>query len=525
MKAIPYIARAEALDIELEALFSELHEALTLRLRSDAFSWTMRYQRGQCTELLIESSRTQERFSGLSQLPVQSEEDRRRLRRLDERLSQYLGEISQGCDHAEDKAHGTLCTFQGHQGALDHVLLEVFQLESYASERIRLRLEVAKTTSLQDAVTIPLLLNWHDALGSLDVQEQLSRTWCREEPDAAWPWLLRHILIGLQGQREGYAGAEVMTGLHSIQAKVHSGALALDPFSKRSLNRAIGELSLFHERRTLDVSDEDERRYWEEPPHALKHALTWKIVSEVVARHIMTRDLSVFELHPGGGQGDTLSLRDMGGPTMYGEELNDFRAYRRLGSPAPKGQYDPFDNGGFYIRRALFTRDFESFIDDISKRCHLPHGQRNEDAIKHPKVLTYSVMATLLEQHLGGPLELEWRSAICDSSGQVGTRPRRAFDASGEHFKTILKATKVPDSGLSPLYGLWMLVERHERNPPRDEVLLVLEPERAKAWIRSKGKHPKALDLHETLKREKTLSALAGHLWSKRLHHGTTKHF
>jgi hypothetical protein len=518
LRSIETIARAAALDLELSAFFLEAWRGLAHGLRSEALEWTLSYRAGECTEVLIVSPRTQERFSRLSELPVKDRGLRRRLERLEEGLSELLGEVSEACDHSEDKAHGTLCTFSGTDGALKEVSLEVFALEHYASETIKLRLEVARARSLRDAVAIPMHFGWRAAVSTLDDKALRAQGWTQQTPEEPWAWLVRHTLVGLQGEAHDCGGADVLKGLVALKSKAMREANDWEPVTERAVDQAIGELALTHDHRSLDIEGEDERRYWEEPPHNLAHALTWRIVAKVVARHIETRTLAVFELHPGGGQGDTLSLHEMDERSPFGVELNDFRAYRRLGRDMPKGQPDPLGNGGFYVRRARFTRDFEGLIDDVCARCGLPAGSPPEDPLSHPQVLTYAVMAQLLDHHSRGPTQLEWRSAVHDSSGYEGTHTRRAFDAEQGGFTTILKALpKATEGTMNPLYGLWMLVHREEWSPPSEDVLLVVRPETGTAWITSKGKHPKALDLTKALKKEGHLDGLAHALWAKRL--------
>ena len=64
----------------------------------------------------------------------------------------------------------------------------------------------------------------------------------------------------------------------------------------------------------------------------VKHAVTWALVAELMRRHKPKIKLTVLELHPGGGQGDTLALfRREPGQKWPGGEVDDFRAFRRLG--------------------------------------------------------------------------------------------------------------------------------------------------------------------------------------------------
>ena len=512
------VARAEALELELGALFQEVSSALAQALRSDTLEWKLSYRGGRCTEVLLTSPRTQERFSSLRVLPLDDRALVRRLENLALGLESFLAALSQECDHAEDKAHGILCTFSGRDGALDEVLLEVFSLEHYASEKIARTNEVARTRSFRDAVAIPMHLSWYDAIAPLDDKAQRARAWTQERPQEAWAWLLHFRFTDMQGRLGDYCGAEILSGLVRLKSDALKQGRTWESVTERAIDQAIGRLTLFHDARTGDIDAQRERRYWEDPPPKLAHALTWRIVSHVVARHVTSRDLRVFELHPGGGQGDTLSLRDMRGRGAYGEELNDFRAYRRLGRDMPKGKPDPLGDGGYYVRRALFTDDFEGLIDDICARCGMEPGRTPASLTEHPRALSYALMAALLRDHVEAPHHLEWRSAVHDSSGYEGTGPRRAFDRERGGLEGILKTLPKPRKGtLHPLYDLWMLVHRDARNPPPDQVMLVIRPEVARAWVASKDNALRGLDLRKALKKEESVEALARLLWSRRV--------
>ena len=127
-------------------------------------------------------------------------------------------------------------------------------------------------------------------------------------------------------------------------------------------------------------------------------------------------------------------------------------------------------------------------------------------------------MAKLLDHHARSSRQLEWRSAMHDSSGYEGTHPRQAFNAEKGGLQSILKTLPKGRKGtLNPLYGLWMLVERDERSPPADEVMLVIRPEVARAWVASKDNVLRGLDLEKALKKEGHIDALARLLWSRRV--------
>ena len=59
----------------------------------------------------------------------------------------------------------------------------------------------------------------------------------------------------------------------------------------------------------------------------VKHLVTWRIIAEIMRRHLPRLDLRVYEMHPAGGQGDTLGLYlQKPGVPWPGTKLTDFRA-------------------------------------------------------------------------------------------------------------------------------------------------------------------------------------------------------
>ena len=87
----------------------------------------------------------------------------------------------------------------------------------------------------------------------------------------------------------------------------------------------------------------------DDPPAGLKHAATWRLVADILRRHCPNKDLRVYELHPAGGMGDTVSLREMHADQRMGQQLNDFRGWRRMGIPGTGRHPYALGPDGYYV--------------------------------------------------------------------------------------------------------------------------------------------------------------------------------
>lgn len=263
--------------------------------------------------------------------------------------------------------------------------------------------------------------------------------------------------------------------------------------------------------------------YWENPPDHYRHAVTWRLVAEVMALHVPDRDLRVYELHPAGGMGDTLSMRQMDGRSTYGEELNDFRAWRRMGEPGEGRCPDALPDGGFYMHGAIREETFEATLRGLLHALGLNEGRTPRSPYAHPRVLTHFFMAALLTPHTHDERAWQWRSGMADSSGYCGTGARNAFNPEQPHFQHV--RTHLPREvrgGPDPLYDIWFLTHQHQYNPNRDAIRLIVDAATATAWLNrappASEEEPsteEAFDLREAFAKHGSMEAFAAWVWEQ----------
>jgi len=181
----------------------------------------------------------------------------------------------------------------------------------------------------------------------------------------------------------------------------------------------------------------------------IKHMVTWGLVAELMRRHKVRRDLRVFEMHPGGGQGDTLGLCDCSQPKNW-KELNDFRGFRRMGEDHLASE--PLENGGGYVWPWLQAEDSKKIVDAVERTCGLPHHSGRLPP-SNPTVRTFRLMAQVLSLACANRRNLQWRSAVYDSSGMMGGGLRPTFEAL-DHICSLLPR----DTNLMRYNRFWLLV-------------------------------------------------------------------
>ena len=181
----------------------------------------------------------------------------------------------------------------------------------------------------------------------------------------------------------------------------------------------------------------------------IKHMVTWQIVAELMRRHKVDRDLRVYEMHPGGGQGDTLGLYDSG-PDGKGR-LNDFRGFRRMGEERLVTTPLEEDSGG-YVWPWLTAEDPKDVVDAVERACRL-EPRRGYLPPSTPTVRVFRLMAQVLAIACANRRNLQWRSALFDSSGMMGGGLRPTFKEL-THISSLLPA----DGGLMRFNRFWLLV-------------------------------------------------------------------
>jgi hypothetical protein len=267
--------------------------------------------------------------------------------------------------------------------------------------------------------------------------------------------------------------------------------------------------------------DHQDPHFWEDPPHHYRHAITWKLVADVMARHVPRKDLRVFELHPAGGMGDTLSMRLVDERSVYGAELNDFRAWRRMGNDGEGRSRYALPDGGYYIRSALKEDTYHDTLLGILHALGLEEGRSPVDPHGHPRVLTHYFMAEVLAHGAKDERAWQWRSGMEDTSGYSGTGPRKAFDPEHPHFHHILRHLPLERRGQNhPLYDIWFLTIREHYNPDRDNIQLIVDAATGFAWLNAappgsqeESSTETAFDLRDALAKHGTLERLTAWAW------------
>ncbi len=186
----------------------------------------------------------------------------------------------------------------------------------------------------------------------------------------------------------------------------------------------------------------------------LRHFVTWRVVAELMRRHKLHEHLYVMELHPGGGQGDTLALYAGRPHDGHARKLDDFRGWRRLGeAPRPQG----LEEHGGYVWPWLLADDPRAVVDAVEAAVGLPVASSPLPRAT-PTVRCFCLMADVLGLALNSRQSLQWRSAWHDSSGMEGCYVRGSFLELRHRLGTSLtEKSEWPDDG-AELVRWWMLM-------------------------------------------------------------------
>lgn len=179
--------------------------------------------------------------------------------------------------------------------------------------------------------------------------------------------------------------------------------------------------------------------------HMFDELASWVVASEFCRRFPENR---VFELHPGGGLYDMLSVRD--------GELNELFAINRGGSlhfSAVDVEQDSRwsesirDNGS----RAL--------LDRICRHLHRPVPATLPRTKRH--VLVYRVIAESLRLTMLRPTHVTWVSGFHDTSGESGGPADHLFGPFPGARKAV-QARQEDDPLGEPAYRFWFAVAGNE---------------------------------------------------------------
>lgn len=147
------------------------------------------------------------------------------------------------------------------------------------------------------------------------------------------------------------------------------------------------------------------------------NAVAWQIIYQLVRTYTDRYDLRVFELHPGGGQYDCLSLRYMNHKNKFGRGLFDINVasgnlhyFGTVESSCSKA-----DGGRDIIKQYLSANDPKTIVDDIRLRLRMPPA----DAIppSNGQVLAIGLIAAIAQKFTFSRKVFSARMGYCDSSG------------------------------------------------------------------------------------------------------------
>lgn len=150
------------------------------------------------------------------------------------------------------------------------------------------------------------------------------------------------------------------------------------------------------------------------------NAVAWQIIYQLVRMYTDKYDLRVFELHPGGGQYDCLSLRYMNEENKFGRGLFDvnlvsgnlhyFGTMESSRSEAGEGRN--------IIEQYLSANDPKRVIDDIRLRLRMPFVDTIPSS--NGRVLAIGLISAIAQKFIFSRKVFSARMGYCDSSGCGG---------------------------------------------------------------------------------------------------------
>ena len=167
----------------------------------------------------------------------------------------------------------------------------------------------------------------------------------------------------------------------------------------------------------------------------LQQVVTWRIVTELLRRYDDNGRLLVWQLHPGGGQYDCLSIfLCKGGQTteqdaisnghicdfnMAGGRFHLFNSVATACANEKKQMNESYD----YMRAYLAAGDSKEVVDTIALKIGFPLNAKSSTTT--PRILAFRLLAELLERFAFKREQLEICNAWHDSSGYEGSFVRQ----------------------------------------------------------------------------------------------------
>lgn len=195
----------------------------------------------------------------------------------------------------------------------------------------------------------------------------------------------------------------------------------------------------------------------------LQQVVTWRIVTELLRRYDDDGRLLVWQLHPGGGQYNCLSLfwrNEDQNPkhdlisnghicdfNMAGGRFHLFNTITAAYANEKKQMNEPYD----YMRAYLAGGDPKALVDTVARKIGFPLNAKSSTTT--PRILAFRLLAELLERLAFKREQLEICNGWHDSSGYEGSYVRQELLAlphvadrlgklRGDWLDSALEATK-----------------------------------------------------------------------------------
>ena len=226
----------------------------------------------------------------------------------------------------------------------------------------------------------------------------------------------------------------------------------------------------------------DNERICPEPRRALKRAIGWRTLADIVCAHPSV-DLRILETHPGGGQYDCLSLRH-GKQMALVANINIAGTSLLLGEPLGRPRPVPQPFADIYGGEAMWRYPQHALGED---RSELPLAIEAflglpERAPKRPALtastLSLVVLGALLERVAFGERVVDLRNGWFDSSGSYAVPGPRPW------VRPLPGGTPSPDS---PWQVASRAVGRYwalSRTPHTDDPTVIVDVATSRLWVR-----------------------------------------
>lgn len=175
-------------------------------------------------------------------------------------------------------------------------------------------------------------------------------------------------------------------------------------------------------------------------------AQSWWVATELVRRHSQLR---ILELHPGGGQYDTLGIFDLSLGKMTTHLNRKGGRIHLVESP----NFEPIEWA------EVFSSSPHAIVERIEKGTGLMSPAQTPPSARH--TLTYRIIAVILAQMVNSKSTWDARSAFVDSSGYGGGPTESLFDrfpSAGIQREAVGSVAVLGDAS----YGFWSLSRNHE---------------------------------------------------------------